>query len=324
MPAHLCLNLLWLWLYLRNDTYSLAALPWVGLLALGLHNPVPHALFVMPFLLRLLRDRRVGWAAYCGAIYLAGAVALYQWLVYVHTDLPAAGVAAASGRIADGFLSNFALPGLFSWFVQGMSLALFFNWQTPAFAIFLPIGILTWRRLSAVERDLVTGLVGAWCFYALFNADQGHGWGYRYLYPVLGNAVLLAARGADEAWRTGSRALVGRLVVASGLITLAVQWPLRAVQTERFVRPYAAALHHIATRPAAVVAVDPASAWYARDLVRNDPLFGAGPAVIGLGPVRGKRPDAQHLPPAVRSRVHVLTTEELAGAGLPVFQQTRR
>ena len=71
MPAHLCLNLLWLWLYLRNDTPSLVALPWVGVLALGLHNPVPHALFVAPFLVRLLRERRFQWAAYCGIVYLA-------------------------------------------------------------------------------------------------------------------------------------------------------------------------------------------------------------------------------------------------------------
>ncbi|MFL5608790.1 MAG: hypothetical protein ACJ8AD_20205, partial [Gemmatimonadaceae bacterium] len=46
MPAHLCLNLLWLWLWLRGDRASLVALPLVGALALGLHNPFPHALFV--------------------------------------------------------------------------------------------------------------------------------------------------------------------------------------------------------------------------------------------------------------------------------------
>jgi hypothetical protein len=324
MAAHLCLNLFWLWLYLRNDAYSLAALPWVGVLAVGLHNPVPHALFAAPFLLRLLRDRRFAAAGYCAVIYLAGCAAWYSWLGFAHSGIQGAGGAAVSGNVAAGFLTNFSLPGAFSWFVQGMSLALFFTWQTPVVAIFLPIGLLAWRRVGDVERDLAAGLVAAWAFYALFNADQGHGWGYRYLYPVLGNAVLLAGRGADELSRIGRGPLVNRLVVASAAITLAVQLPLRSVQTERFVRPYAATLEYIATRPATVVAVDPAIAWYARDLVRNDPLFERGPKVIGLGPIWGRRPDPKDLPPASQGSVHVLTLQEMERMGLPVFQQTRR
>ncbi|HVF04484.1 MAG TPA: hypothetical protein VNA20_06575 [Frankiaceae bacterium] len=325
MPAHLCLNLLWLWLYLRDDRPSMALVPWVGVLALGLHNPVPHALFAAPFLLRVLRDRRYGWMAYCGAVYLAGAIGWYEWLGFVHTGIGAPDAAtAADPNVVGGFLTNFSLPGLFSWFVQGMSLALFFTWQTPVLAIFLPVGLMAWRRLGPVERDLAVGLAAAWCFYALVSANQGHGWGYRYLYPVLGNAVLLAARGADEVWRSGREALVGRLVLASAVVTILVQWPLRAMQTESFVRPYAAALAVIASDPAQVVAVDPASAWYGRDLVRNDPLFRATPKVIGLGPVRGRRPDPRLLPASVQRQVHALTAAELARIGLPIFQQTRR
>jgi hypothetical protein len=325
MPAHLCLNLFWLWLYLRADTYSLAALPWVGVLALGLHNPVPHALFAAPFLLRLVRERRFGWVAYCAAIYLAGAIGWYQWLAFVHTGVPTAGgTDAAAAGIAAGFLTNFSWPGLFAWFVQGMNAALFFAWQTPAVAIFLPVGFLAWRRLGPAERDLAAGLLLTWCFYALFNASQGHGWGYRYLYPVLGNAVLLAARGTDDIWRAGREALVSRLVIASAAITLAAQLPVRAMQTEKFVRPYAVALDYIASRPAQVVAVDPASAWYARDLVRNDPLFASTPKVVSLGPISGWRPGVLLLPAAARDRIHLLTADELAQFGLPVFQQTRR
>ena len=58
MPAHLALNLLWLWLYQRGDARSWGLALAVGVLALGLHNPMPHALFVAPFLVRLLRERR--------------------------------------------------------------------------------------------------------------------------------------------------------------------------------------------------------------------------------------------------------------------------
>jgi hypothetical protein len=326
MSAHLCLNLLWLWLYLRGDTHSLAALPWVGVLALGLHNPVPHALFAAPFLLRLVRDRRFAYVAYCAAIYLAGSIAWYQWLSFVHTDLPAttAAAAAATGTSLAGYLTNFKAPGLFAWFVQGMNVALFFAWQTPALAIFLPLGFMAWRRLGAVERDLAAGLLITCGFYALFNATQGHGWGYRYLYAALGNAMLLAGRGADDVWRAGREALVSRLVVASAAITLVAQLPLRGVQTERFVRPYAAALEYIQSRPAAVVTVDPFSAWYGRDLIRNDPLFAATPKVVGVWPINGWVPGPGLYPTAARGQVYVVTAEELARFGLPVFKQTRR
>ena len=205
-----------------------------------------------------------------------------------------------------------------------MSLSLFFSWQTPAVAVFLPIAVMGWRRLGPVERDLALGLIGTWFFYALFDADQQHGWGYRYMYAVLGNGVLLAARGADDLWRAGREAFVGRLVVASALLTVVMQWPLRAVQTERFVRPYAAAHEYIATRPAAVVAVDPASAWYGRDFVRNDPLLLATPKVVGLGVMGGRRPDPKDLPPSARASVQPLAPGDLAPFGVAVFERIRR
>ncbi|MDQ3949737.1 MAG: hypothetical protein M3282_05275 [Gemmatimonadota bacterium] len=328
MTAHLCLNLLWLWLYLRNDKVALAAAPWVGVLALGLHNPIPHALFVAPFLVRLLRERRFAWVAYSGVVYLAGAIGWYQWLEFVQTDVSGAGAVIGAGVVGDGLgggvAHTFALPGLFRWFVQGMSLSLLFSWQTPAVALFLPIAFIGWRRLSPTERDLAAGLIGTWLFHAFFNADQGHGWGYRYMHAVLGNVVLLAASGAEEVWRGGREALVGRLVVASALLTVALQWPVRAVQTERFVRPYAAALEHVATRPAEVVTVDPWSAWYARDFVRNDPFLAATPKVVGLRLVGGRWPDPGGLPGSARGRVYPLTAKDLAGLGVPVFEPTRR
>ena len=50
MPAHLYLNLVWLWLYTRNDRWSCLATPWIGVLAMGLHNPVVHGTFRAPLL----------------------------------------------------------------------------------------------------------------------------------------------------------------------------------------------------------------------------------------------------------------------------------
>ena len=54
MPAHLAINLLWLYAFLRGDRAGWFAAPLIGVVALGLHNPFPHALFVTPFLVSIL------------------------------------------------------------------------------------------------------------------------------------------------------------------------------------------------------------------------------------------------------------------------------
>jgi hypothetical protein len=51
MSAHLALNLLWLWLFLRDDKAGHLAAVGVGFVATGLHQIIFHPLFVAPFLL---------------------------------------------------------------------------------------------------------------------------------------------------------------------------------------------------------------------------------------------------------------------------------
>ncbi len=58
LSAQLCLNLLWLWLFLRDDRLGHVSAALVGMLAAGLQQIHVHAVFVLPFLVMLLRDRR--------------------------------------------------------------------------------------------------------------------------------------------------------------------------------------------------------------------------------------------------------------------------
>lgn len=307
MPAHLCLNLLWLLLYLRDDRASMALLPWVGALALGLHNPFPHALFVAPFLLRLLLRRRYGMIAYAGIVYLAAAAAWLNWLHF----------AADPSTISGGLLASFHLPNAMLRFVNGLNLTLLLSWQTPVLAVLLLYAMLCWRHLSATERDLAVGLILTFAFYLLFPADQGHGWGYRYVYGALGNVMLLGAAGAMLASREMDRSTLRALVVASLAISVVFQLPLRMTQASRFVQPFARANAFIRTRPAPIVAVDVSEGWYSRDLVRNDPLFQHGPVVIALLPGRG--PSLDDVPPALRDSIYVISRADFARFGFPLF-----
>ncbi len=303
--AHLCFNLLWLYLVLRDDRLGLAAAPWVGVLALGLHNPFPHALFAAPFLLRLLRTRRLGWIAYYGAVYGAGVLAWYRVMSYFHGQV-------GSGRA----LEIFGVPTFQGYFVQGMNLSLLLTWQAPAMAFFLVAAFFLLRSMKQAERDLMAGLVLTFAFYFLFPQNQGHGWGYRYLYSVLGSGALLAAS-ATVALAGPGGAAVRQLVAVSAAAALLVQLPLRSFQAERFVRPYAATLRYIATRPVEVVVVDPGSAYYGRDLIRNDPLWRTTPVTINLSELTQR--DVEELVRRHPRRIHLLSVPEMQRLGLTTF-----
>ena len=271
MPAHLALNLLWLWLYQRGDARSWGAALAVGVLALGLHNPMPHALFVAPFLVRLVRERRWRRVAAAVAVYGAGSL---MWIAWLRMANP---YARADGP---GLFSMFAVPNALAFWLQSVNLSLLFTWHAPLFGALATVGVVRARRFGPVVTDLALGVALTLAFYLFFPLTQGHGWGYRYAYQVLGSLALLAAAGTPAlVAAVGARRAQG-LLVASLATALVVQVPLRFVQGERFVRPYAAAYRNLAARPARVVLVYADSIWYGRDLIRNDPYLRGQPVVV--------------------------------------------
>ncbi len=220
--AHLTFNLLWFYLVLRDDRFGLAAAPLVGVAALALQTPLPHALFAAPFVLRLLRTRRVGWIGYYGAVYSVGALALYRWTSFSNADV-------GQSRALDVF----GVPGSERFFVQGMNLAALLTWQAPAMALFVAAALLLVRVVKPAERDLMAGLILMFAFYFMFGGTDGHNWGYRHLYPALGTAALLAASATVAIAGQRGGALVSRLVVVSAAMALLIQLPLRAIQAGR-------------------------------------------------------------------------------------------
>ncbi len=308
--AHLFLNVLWLLLYLRKDL-CWYVLPWIGFLALGLHNPVPHALFAAPFLWRIFRSAGKAWRLYIFGIYGFSCV---TWAVYVKFAglLRIWLLTRMSASITEGHdLRTVLVPG--RWLVQAMDWSLFFSWQTPLLALLAALALIWWRWLSPFGRDLAAGVLLTFAFYCIASYDQGHGWGYRYMYPVLGNVVLLAVFGASMvpvlvSWRA--------LVVAL-LLPSVFQISLRAVQVESFVRPFARAFQYIQSYPAACVVIDPASGWYSQDLVRNDPFFQTEPRVLFANRIS---PDAvPRLETLCGGRIHWITAAELSALGLPAW-----
>jgi hypothetical protein len=306
MPAHLLLNLVWLSAFLRRTPAATAAAGVIGVLALGLHNPVPHALFAAPFLFRLLRERRWSRLLVFAVLYSAAGIA---WLVWLRAHL--------TSIQRDSVPHFFALPDVYSVVVQVMSLVTTMTWLSPIVPVCLFVGLRSWRTLSHDESDIAAGLVLTFGFYFLFSSTQGHGWGYRYLHPVLGNIALIAATGADRlatAW--GQRTAV-RWAVASVLLTACVQWPVRARQVSDFVLPFSRGFTLVRSPSAQVVIMDTDGLWYGQDLVRNDPFL-KPPIVLR----------ADSLTPELRRRlferygagVRMLGARDLARVGWPTVR----
>jgi hypothetical protein len=204
----------------------LATAPWLGVTALGLPNPLAHALFAAPFLLRVLRARRLGWIAYYGAVYGAAALVSYRWTSFTHPE------AAPRPPFASLDLASAA-----RYFVGAIDLSAFLTWQAPAMALFLVAAALLVRSLKPAERDLLAGLVLTFAFYFVFHETSGDDRNYRHLYPVLGSAALLAASATVRVAAQRGGTLVPRLVIASTAVALLVQLPLRMVQAQRATRP---------------------------------------------------------------------------------------
>jgi hypothetical protein len=288
MTAHLALNLLWLWLFLKDRPLSRAGALAVGFLACGLHQVIFHPLFVAPFILQLLLERR--WRL---ASLYALAYALFGifWILYWQLVLSANGIAAPAGsgvgiayfvtRIIE-LLLDFGGQNLA---VMAKNLLRLVAWQNVLLVPLVALGIGAAWRAGGVLRSLILGIVLTAATIFLLLPYQGHGWGYRYFHGLLGSFALVAAQG----WLvlTGGAAPSQRWAASSALafgvaFSLVLLLPLRAYEAHRFIAPYAAAMAAIERTDADVVIVDSGGITFGIDFVRNDPLLRSRPKVMLL------------------------------------------
>jgi hypothetical protein len=264
MPAHLFLNLVWLSLYLRGDSRSWTAALIVGALALGLHSPFPHALFVTPFLLRQLRERRWSRVASAGTVYGCAGLVWLIWLQRVHPPAPGA---------ESVLLHVFALPNFAALALHTMNFSLLLTWHAPILGPLLFAAVAHPRRMRPLQSDLALGVLLTLLFFVFFPLTQGHGWGYRYAHQVLGNLCLIGAEGVGTMTSAlGAKRTRAWLSVGFAAAIL-IQFPQRLRDTEQFVRPFARAQEYVQSRRATVVLIASEPIWYGRDLIRNDPFL---------------------------------------------------
>jgi hypothetical protein len=307
MTAHLAFNLVWLWLFLRGgglsdrqdnpilagSAASHAGAILVGFLATGLHQFVFHPLFAAPFIAELLFARR--WRLALTYIAAYGLICGF-WIGYWRFAFALVGHAggavgpAAMGKAAATDLTS-RITALWTTVdpaaprIMVANLIRFVSWQSLLTLPLAVLGVVAAIRTGGAVRALLLGLVLTAIAMFVLIPHQGHGWGYRYLHGLLGSTCLLAAFAwgrLTDRLSAGARRWAGVSFAVFASLSFLVLLPLRASQAHAFVHPYARAWAAIAHAPSAVVVVDPAGAWYASDLVRNDPYLRRGPLVFDI------------------------------------------
>ena len=333
MLPHLVCNLAYAWLLLRPNLPRVAAAGLIGGLALVLHNPFPHFCFALPWLVWLAcRRERVRWLSVTGVCYAVVFLPLDAgWsAVKRGIDQPAAAQATASEQVSvapqgtaavtpvpsglqrltsrlTGYFRALSLPSI-PQVINGRTASLLrlIAWNSPGLLVLAICGCWATRRITG-SRLLAASAVVTFLAYSLIPMSGGHGWGYRYFFPVWGCLPVLAAGlagvgrdkpagvSADEpnAVTAATHDRNRRLLEYGGLIaavSLACCLPLRSWQIHGLISD------QLAQRPSPaerlppngdedlVLFIDPTLGFFRSDLIRNDPFLDHGPfTFVGQG-----------------------------------------
>ncbi len=274
MSMHLALNLVWLSLFLEDRKWSHGLAVIVAFVATGIHQPLFHPLFALPFVALLAFEGRWRVLVFYVGAYSTICLFWLAWPLWIASHGAAAqsmvcngsGICSTSvGFVARlrGSLTTFDLQHLW---LTAANLIRFVCWQHP---LLVPLGVFgaisCWRSEPLVRALTVCFLLPI-VVLAIILPWQGHGWGYRYLHPVIGNAILLACYGLQRLKNAGltiRRPLIVSTVAA--VLLVAVHGWMAA----RIAAPFVQIRHDLANIPADVVIVDSQTVPYVQDVVLN-------------------------------------------------------
>src|SRR3546814_1178420 len=280
MPAHLTINLCWLWFVLRRRWWADAAALTLGFFAVGLHQFHYHPLFAAPILFLLLLRKDWGRAAFYALGYLAIGLFWQGWTFWI-------AMLTVNGPLpADGSGGAHYLRRIFSVFdnagdLRANMIANLFRMLTWQHLLLWPLFLLgvAIARRDRLAAALLGGIVVTLLARIVVQPFQGHGLGYRNTHGLIGNFILLAVYGwisiggALDRWRP----LLLRTTAASCLVLL----PLQAWMAHASYAPYAKVSDRIGAAKVDYVVIGDVDASSSIYLVRNDPFLLYRPIRLG-------------------------------------------
>lgn len=283
MPAHLLANSLYALLLLEPDRRRALLAGIIGSIALTLHNPVPHLLFALPWLIwtatrpkgiRLLGWLAVGYAPLC-ILLGVGWFWLTKNLEHASSSLDSVAVQVSGLKDVAGV---FSLPSSAVLLARSIGLAKIWVWAVPGLMILAVAGAWKWRQNKACRALAAAALLTLLGYYFV-PADQGHGWGYRYFHsawvalPLLAAAVFAPPPGDVRPAGFLEDIDTRALVVGCALMTLVLGNGLRVIQIHDFMSFDLQQQPAYAGTERRVIIIDPTFTFYGQDLVQNDPLL---------------------------------------------------
>jgi hypothetical protein len=312
MPAHLLANSLYALLLARPSPAKAFAAGIVGSIALSLHNPIPHMLFAVPWLI-WIATRQGGirlFAALCAG-YLPLCILLgVGWFEFsAHLQADGQALIAANADAANRFkhmLAAFSMPTTTVLLSRSIGLAKVWVWGVPGLLILSCYGAVRGRS-NIICRLLVASALTTLIGYVFYPQDQGHGWGYRYFHsawmalPLLATAAIYRPTGLKDVRRDSISIFADpatkSYVAACILLSLIFGVGFRAWQIQGFIADDLNQLPHYQGAERRIVLIDTRSSFYGADLVQNDPwLRGNEIRMISHGSVEDAKMMAQYYP----------------------------
>lgn len=263
----------------------------IGGFAVAMHSPPAHVLFAAPWVIWLLRRRKL---LCLGALVLGyaplalGLGAGWLWMLgdlrsgaALHT---AAGGAAKGGSYIFGWLAAIGKlvgpPDLNTLNVRAAGLVKLWLWAVPGLPLLAWWGFRT-GMMDARYRLLLASAATTFFGYFLIPFDQGHGWGYRYFHtawsvlPVLA-AVAMVRTSALPPLQARFIARAGALAFASLLMLTG----LRIFQVGGFIDRHLAQVQLPDAQSAQVAFVDADQGYYTIDMVQIQHRMKGGSLVM--------------------------------------------
>ena len=268
MQAHLAANLVFVALLLKPSTSRAFAAGIVGSVALILHNPVPHALFAIPWIVAVTsQSNRRRFLVPLLVGYLPGAALGIGWLLFrTETGSGGLGLAAINGVVSGAF----AWPDEALLNARIAALVKMCVWAMPSLFALALWGCVRWRADSRV-RLLASSAILTFAAYLFIRFDQGHGWGYRYFHSAWGVVPILAGCAMADSTETN-----GRLVSFAGataVLSLLFLIPFQMNQIDRFITQHLAQLAPPRRPGNNIYFIHPLGGGYLADMIQVDPLL---------------------------------------------------
>jgi len=286
MPAHLLANSLYALLLIQPTPLRGFVAGVVGSVALCLHNPAPHLLFAVPWLIWTatrpngLRLLGLLVAGYVPLSILLG-IGWFEFSNHLRSEGRESPLVMADANRLRALLSVFSPPTATVLLGRLIGVAKLWIWSVPGLLVLACYGAVRWYRNPLCRLFAASALITL-IGYVFFPPDQGHGWGYRYFHsawmalPLLATAAIFRPVRTSDATADRAAGLfentdTRQFVATCALLTLVVGVGWRAWQMQDFIHYDVTQIPHYSGTERRVVIINDHSSFYGADLVQNDP-----------------------------------------------------